>query len=301
ALQEGPPQHHILTEADIDAHHLAHAIGPHAVGHHHGHTLDPTALADMLIAGVQPEIRVDGVQPAFPEDPALLIKALGHAAHFALGEAGDPELLHQRLDLARAHALHIRFRNDRDEGLLAASPRLQPAREVAAAAQLGNRHLNRAQARVERPAAIAVALRRALVAALIPPGANHGTDFGFDEFLQERAQPFPQKVRAVLGQALAQRLQHRHAVLGHRCAPFRASAYSPAWKRTGGPCCQGLRFTPHPGTLSLADAVPTHVGVNRARTRSTCTPTRSPHARGGEPYGELLPLFLSGQSPRTWG
>jgi hypothetical protein len=215
-LQEGAPQHHVLTEPHIHAQHRAHAIGPHAVGDHHRHTLHPPRFPHVLVASIQPQTGVDGVEPALAEQAALLVQALGHAADLALGQAGDAQLLDQRLNLARAHALHIGLGHHGDQRLLAAAAWLQPTRKIAPAAQPGDRQLDRPQPRIPQAAPAAIALGHPLLGPFVAVRADLHAEFGLHQLLDKRPHRFPQEVISVLVYTLAQRLQDRHPVFGHR-------------------------------------------------------------------------------------
>ena len=50
-----------------------------------------------------------------------------------------------------------------------------------------------------------------------------------------------------------------------------------------------------------ADAVPTHVGVNRPKSSGPNARERCPHARGGEPAEDRERKAREELSPRTWG
>jgi hypothetical protein len=184
-LQERPPQRAILAQPHIDTHHLAHPVRPHGVGDHHGHAVHTPALPHMLVASIEPDVRVDGIQPALAEVAALCVQRLGPAADLALGQAGDAKLLHQGFDFADAHALDIGLGDDTGQRLLGTPARLQPAGEGAARAQLRDRQLDRAQPGGIGAGTAVVALGGAVLAARVALRADLGADFSLHQRLQQ--------------------------------------------------------------------------------------------------------------------
>src|SRR5919204_419958 len=92
---------------------------------------------------------------------------------------------------------------------------LQPPREVAAAAQLGHRQVDRAHPRVPGPRAVAVALRRPFVSPLVAPGPDLSADLRLHEFLHQPAHALVEEVGPwVL--PLAQYVHQCHPVCSHR-------------------------------------------------------------------------------------
>lgn len=144
-------------------------------------------------------------------------------------------------------------RHDGDQRLLRAPPRLQEAGEGAAAAQLGNRQVQRPQARVPRPRATPMALRRALLRPLVALGADLGPHLRFHQLLQQPRQAPPQEVVAALPRAgflpLAQQVQQGHPVFDHRVLLSLNGLVLLQGKHTVALPSTRL-FTPPPGTLS---------------------------------------------------
>src|SRR5260370_34894742 len=95
----------------------------------------------------------------------------------------------------------------------ARAARLQEGREVAALVQLGDAQLERAKARLQRAVAEAVAVSGAVLAALVPSGADHPLDLELHQPLQHRFRQLLQKIAAA---TLLQQLQQWHRVVGHR-------------------------------------------------------------------------------------
>jgi len=54
-------------------------------------------------------------------------------------------------------------------------------------------------------------------------------------------------------------------------------------------------------TAALLVIIPTHVGVDRRRHRSSRRSRHHPHARGGGPTGRVDTVVIEESSPRTWG
>jgi hypothetical protein len=111
--------------------------------------------------------------------------------------------------------LDVGFGHDGDERLLAALVCLQPTREVAAAAQLGDGQLQRAHACIPRPRAVAIALRGALVGPLVAPGPDLCTNLGLHQLLHQPAHPFLEEVGLRVC-PLAQYVHQCHPVCSHR-------------------------------------------------------------------------------------
>jgi site-specific DNA recombinase len=246
-LEERAPERHVLAQPDVQPEHLADAVGPHPVGDDHGHRHHPAVLPDVLVAGVQPQVRGRRVQPPGPERRHLRVQAGGQAAHLALREPGDPQRLDQRLHLPGAHALHVRLGHDRHQRLLRAPARLEPAGEVAARPQLRDRQLQRPHPRVPGTPPVPVPLRHPLLGPLVPLGPDLRAHLGVHQLLDDPLHHRPQPVPAGL-LALAHALRERHPLLGHR-APLSRFGLTPSWKAHGGLFVKP-ESPPRPGTLS---------------------------------------------------
>jgi hypothetical protein len=164
--EELPPKRLGLRLAHVHADDLTAARLVHAVGDHQRLVAHPTPPADPLDLGVHPQVRVAAFQRPFAEDPDLLVQAAAQPGHLVLAQLVQAHLLHQPVDLARGHAVHIRFLHDRDQGLLGTSARLEEAREVAALPELGDRQLDAADPGIPLARPVAVAVGGALQAAL---------------------------------------------------------------------------------------------------------------------------------------
>jgi hypothetical protein len=82
----------------------------------------------------------------------------------------------------------------RDQGLLAAAPRLQEARKVAAASQPRDRQLEAADACVEAALAVAVTVACAALRTLVACGAGDLSDLAFHELDEHQADRLAQHV-----------------------------------------------------------------------------------------------------------
>src|SRR6516162_9633294 len=74
----------------------------------------------------------------------------------------------------------------RDQRLLGSLARLEERREVRSLTQLGDAQLQRAEARVQTPLAISVAVIEPVSAALVTAGADQAFDIGLHQNLQHR-------------------------------------------------------------------------------------------------------------------
>ena len=152
----------------------------------------------------------------------LLVEALADPRDLALRDP-QPQRLDDLIDLPRRDAGYVRLLDDRHQRLLRASARLEEAREVAAAAELRDRELELAGARVPAPRAVAVALRQPFLRGpLAAGGADLLGDLRLHQLLADPAQALAQEVEALLVvEQVADDLLGRHPLrLGHRGAPF---------------------------------------------------------------------------------
>ncbi len=122
----------------------------------------PARLSDALHLGVQPEVGVGALQGTLAEEAHLLVEPRAEAADGAPAHAGEAELGHEAVDLARTDAVDVGLLDDGHERLLRAAARLEEAGEVAAGAQPRDGELDLAGARLPGALAVAVSVRRAL-------------------------------------------------------------------------------------------------------------------------------------------
>jgi hypothetical protein len=218
--QELAPERLGLDLADVEADHLAPARFVHAVGDHDRLGTDVRAVADLLLLGIEPQVRVGALQRPLAEHLDLLIQAPAQPRHLVLGHA-HPELLDHPVDLAGRDAVDVGLLDDGDQRLLGAPPRLQEAREVPRARpQLRDRELDRAHARVPLARPVAVALGRpTLRGALAELRADHRRHLSLHQRVDHEPHRLADHVGVLRTHHLVDRVRSRHpAVLGHRGA-----------------------------------------------------------------------------------
>src|SRR5581483_11807739 len=110
--------------------------------------------------------------------------------------------------------------------------------------------IQRPQPGVPRPLAAAVAVRHALVRALVALRPDLGGELRLHQLLHHPPHRVPQPVPLALG-PIAQQRQKPHPVLSHRALLSRFGLATPG-KAHGG-CSVKPGFSPLPGTLSLYD------------------------------------------------
>lgn len=143
--------------------------------------------------------------------------ALAQLRYLALRNAVHPHRLDEIVHLAGRDTLDPRLLDHRDQSLLGRAARLQKAREVRALPQLGDLEIERPQARVEGAVAIAVALRRALLVALVPARADLALHVVGHQPPQNL---LGQVLHEITPAALQKRVEKWHRVVGHRALRF---------------------------------------------------------------------------------
>ncbi|MBB6547063.1 hypothetical protein HD593_001858 [Nonomuraea rubra] len=242
AAQERQPTGAVLGRGDLQAEHLALAVGVDAGGHQRVHVDRAAALTHLLGQGVDPDEGVRaGVQGACAEGFDLLIQHLGHLRDLALGDVLDAELLDQLVHPPGGDAEQVAGGHHADQRLLGPPPSLQqPVRVVRARAQLRNRQLDRARPGVPLARPVAVTGVGPLVAALPVGGPAQAVGLGRHQRLGHGLHHGSQQIRVTGLDLLRQPPLRRHTVVrGHR--------RSPSWNR----CYEGSRddrshfTTPH--------------------------------------------------------
>src|SRR5207237_7844022 len=143
----------------------------------------------------------------------LYVDPAAPAADLALGNAGHAHRLDQLVDRAGRDALDVGFLDHRGERLLGHPPRLQKARKITAAAQLGDAQLDRAGARLPNPVAVSITVIDPLSAALAVRGAGQALDLQFHQTLRGK----PNHLAQQLGiRTLLQQRANAHHLVGHR-------------------------------------------------------------------------------------
>jgi len=211
--QELGPEGLGLRGADRHAKHLAPAVAVDPDGDDHRHRDDAPLLAHLHVGGIEPHVRPIAFERAIEEGGDLVVDLAAEPRHLALRHAGHAQRLDQVVDRAGRDALHVGFLDHRGERLLAQAPRLQEGREVAALAQLWDAQLDRAGARLPYPIAVAVALIKAIGAALAVRRTGLAFDLELHQALRREANHLAQQI--AVGALLQQRAQVHH-VLGHR-------------------------------------------------------------------------------------
>jgi hypothetical protein len=213
ALEEARPERPGLAWADVQADDLASAFGVGGHGDYRRHRDDPPALALAQPDGIQPEIGPFPAQGAVEEGVHPLVDVPAQPGNRALAEPGQPHRLHQVVHPPGRDPTDPGFLDHRHQRLLRGLPRLQEGREVAALAQPGDPQLQAAQAGVQRPVAVAIAVGRPIAAAFVPPGADQALHVGFHQHLHHRLRHAAQEV-AISG--FGQQLGQGYRRFGHR-------------------------------------------------------------------------------------
>ena len=217
--EELAPERLRLGLADVKADHLAPAALVHGVGDHQALLAHGAALSDLLDLAVEPHVGVAALKRALAEHAHLLIEATAQPRDLILRHPRDPELLDEAVDLARAHAVDIGLLDDGHERLLGALAWLQEAREVAPRAQLRDRQLDLAGARLPRPRPIAVALRDPIRRDLPELGPDLAGDLRLHQLGHHPRNALTHDIDVLATHQLVDHLRSGHPpVLGHRGA-----------------------------------------------------------------------------------
>src|SRR6266545_543980 len=214
--EEVPPERLRLALPAVKADHLASTRLVDAMRDHQTLAHDTAAIADLLHLRVQPQVRVTALQRPRPERFDLLVEASADAGDLRARDP-QPQRLDQLIDLPRRHAADVRLLDHRHQRLLGSPARLQERGEVAAAADLRDRELDLAGARVPAPGPVAVAMRQPLLAALPTLGTDQLRHLRLHQLLHDPKQRLAQEVDALLFEQVADDLLSRHPLrLGHR-------------------------------------------------------------------------------------
>src|SRR3954469_9361118 len=174
-------------------------------------------LAHLDERAIQPHVRIRSLERARAEALHLPIEFGAQPADLALADAVHAERLHQVVDAARRDALHVRFLDHRDQCLLCASSGLEQAGEEASVPGTRTLELDRADARVPWPLAVAVAIPTPFRRPFVALGANVLGELELHQFLRQHAHTLTQEIRFFHAR-LAQYLGECHSqFVGHRC------------------------------------------------------------------------------------
>jgi len=192
---------------------LARRVGRH--GDHGRHARDPDA------GRVQPQAGPVALERAAEEGVHAVADVLAQLAGRALADAVQAHGLDQAVHApGRGAAGRGEIRrmcagllDHGGKGLLRRCARLRKGREAAALPQLGDAQMQAARARVERPAAAAVAAGGPLRRALLPPGAGQAVHVGLHQQLHHGLRHRAQEVAA---SGFGHQLGQGRAALGRR-------------------------------------------------------------------------------------
>ena len=186
---------------------LAVAIAVHAGGQQHRGVDDPAALADLhrqRIGGDEGE-RASGIEGTGAKLLDVLVELGGHPRDLRLRQRVDAEGLDQLVHPPRANASEVAVRDDGDQrGLCALAALEQPFGEVGALAELGDRHIDGADAGVEVAVAVAVALRGPARGGAAVLGADHGVGVRREQRVDHRLQQLAHQIRRGFGEGFAE-------------------------------------------------------------------------------------------------
>jgi hypothetical protein len=202
-----------LRGADIHAKDLATAIGIDTNGDDDGDRDDTAVLPDLHVGRVDPQVRPVALDRPVEEGLYPLVDLLAQSADLALGDATHPHGLDQLVDRAGRDALDVGLLDDGGQRLLGHAPGLQEAREVAAAAQLGDAQLDRAGPGLPVAVAVAVALHQAVGVLLAVRRACQRADLDLHQPLGREGDHLPQQVG--IRRLFHERTQVHH-LIGHR-------------------------------------------------------------------------------------
>ena len=190
----------------------AFGVGGH--GDYHRDRDDAAALALLQVGCIEPDIGPVAFQRSFQEGVHALIDFLAELGDLALGDTAHPHGLYQVLDAAGRDAGNPGFLDDRGQRLLDRAAGLQEGREVGRpGAELRHLQLQGAKPGLQRPLAVAVAVRQPLGAALVPCRTDDVLHIGVHDPLQGGLGNGLQEIAVV---ALLNDLQNAHGVVGHR-------------------------------------------------------------------------------------
>jgi hypothetical protein len=216
--QELAPEALGLGGADVEADDLPPAGLVHGVRDDDALARDTAAVTDLLDLRIDEQIRIAALERPLAESLHLLVEQPRDPTDLALGDP-QPEALDELIDPPRRHTADIGLLHHTHERLLAALPGLQETREVAALADLRDLQLDLARTGVPAAGPIAVAMRRAVLAALTVLGADELGDLRLHQLLRHRAHRLADHVTVLLAQHPSDDLLDRHPVATGHCRP----------------------------------------------------------------------------------
>jgi len=174
AVEELSPVDLGLADRHRRTEHAAPAVGVDADGGQQGHVDDHAAVADLLVAGVEDEVRHVAQRPVTPA-VELFVERRGGAADLRGADVLQAQLGHDLLDVARADALDVHLCEGGDDGAAGARAafeglgieRLEVALTSGHGAGLGHVEREGADGRLEGLGLGAVGVGESLVGALV--------------------------------------------------------------------------------------------------------------------------------------
>jgi len=211
----------VVAGAELEAQDAALAGVRHAGRDEGRHGHDPAGLADLDVRSVKPQVRIRlCAERAAAKGGDLGVEGRADPAHLALADGRDAQGAHEVVDPAGADALYVGLLDDRQEGPLGAPPGLEQGREVRAVANPRDGQIDRPDAGVPAPLAIAVPVGQPTLRVALAVGyPGQPRHLGLHECLGEDADALAQDVDVTIRGHLAERLEQGHIVVGHRCGP----------------------------------------------------------------------------------
>lgn len=205
-----------FTQRHADAQDGAFAICADADGDEHGAVHQQAAMAHLLVAGIEDEIRA-GFQRAVAPELELHIKPGRAGADLGGADLMAAEFLDDLGDFARRDALHIHFGHRECERLFAAHPALQRTGiEVDAVTHLRDAQFHSPHARGKGFGLEAIGVAEPPLATLVGPGLQHGRAFLSHGLIEQQAEAFGKIGGALRGEELQNGVEKiRVVVVGH--------------------------------------------------------------------------------------
>ena len=216
AGEEGAPVDFGFAEGRADTQDGAFAVGPDAQGDEHGAIEDPTALADLFIAGVEQHVGIKSQRSSAPGFQ-FGVELSGALTDLRGTDGGAAELFDDGGDFAGGDALDVHLGQGEFERLLTAHAFVEGAGiEAHPAADLWDSEGDRAEARIESFGFEAVGVARAGIGAFIGLGLESLSTFLDHGFVDEQTNAFGQAASALFSDELQDGVQEfRLGLVGH--------------------------------------------------------------------------------------
>lgn len=250
--EEGAPVGFGLAEGDADAEDGALAIEADADGDEDGAVQKLSALANLLVAGIEDQVGT-GSEGAFPPGLEFAVESGGTGADLGRAHGVAAQLLDDFGDLAGGDALDIHLGEGEHQGLFAAEAFFQSTGvKVHPVADLGDAERDGADAGGQGLGFKTVGAAQAGLTALVGPGLEDGGTFLDHGLVDQQAQALG-KARGTFG---GQKLQNsgqkiRINLVGHVCVLVGCVWLHPNRNHTG-PLPASLGASPIRGRLRSA-------------------------------------------------